>query len=180
MLLVLSGCVTTSTGTSGSRHKLYESLTDLIGDAGRVVAGSVVSQTETVEHELTLTVSTFEVEREFQPESLGVELHERARPENALGPLPARQPGAGETIVIRQYGSATAQTNVAPLLIPGETYLLFINLSGLEGSAASQYYVTGSDAGIYLEAGVPSEFERVSKEAGDVLPTVVTETDLAP
>jgi hypothetical protein len=180
MLLLLSGCTATSTGSSGSRYKLYESLTDLIQDAGRVVAGSVVRQTETVEHELTLTVSTFEIEREFLPESLGVQLDERARPENAPGPLPAQQPGVGATIEIRQYGSATTQTTAGPLLVPGEKYLLFINLSGLDGSAASQFYVTGSDAGIYRETGVPSEFERVSKEAGDVLPHVITESDLAP
>jgi hypothetical protein len=180
LLMVLSGCTTTSTSSSGSRHKLYESMTDLIEDTGRVVAGSVASQTETVEHEMTLTISTFEIETEFRPKSLGVELDERALPENALGPLPVQQPGASETIEVRQYGSAATLATLAPLLVPGEKYLLFVNLSGLEGAAASQFYVTGSDAGIYRETGVPSEFERVSTETGDVLPTVITEADLAP
>lgn len=180
LLLPLSGCVSTSTGSSGSRHRLYESITELIEDTGRVVVGSVASQGESIEQGTTLTISTFTIEREFRPEFLGVDLDERARPENALGPLPAHPPGETETIEVRQYGSATMQSTVAPLLVPDETYLLFINLTGLEGAAASQFYVTGSDAGIYRAAGVPSEFERVSTETGDVLPDVLTEADLAP
>lgn len=155
-------------------------MTDLIEDAGRVVVGSVLSQREVVEQETLHTISTIEVQKEFQPRSLGVELHERARPENARGPLSAQRPGRGETIEIRQYGSATMQETVAPLLIAGETYLLFINLTGLEGAAASQYYITGSEAGIYRGAGGPRGFERVAKEPGDKLPELIKESELAP
>lgn len=72
----------------------------------------------------------------------------------------------------------------------GSNYLLFLVHSGLSGDLASQYYVTGADAGIYLAAatakakvqtGTATEqdisggtFNRVNNDSGDNLPATLT------
>lgn len=94
-----------------------------------------------------------------------------------------------KTVVVRQTGSTKNQTAGA-IMTTGSTYLLFLVRSGLSGDLASQYYVTGADAGIYLasttakakaQTGSATEqdisgetFNRVNCNSGDNLHATLT------
>jgi len=55
-----------------------------------------------------------------------------------------------------------------PRLVRGGQYALFLTPTMLSGEAASQYYVTGAEAGIYVRDG--DVFRRVATDSGDTLP----------
>lgn len=95
---------------------------------------------------------------------------------------------AGEMVKVRQTGSAD-QPSGETFLQQGDTYLLYLTLSGLDGDLAGQYYVTGATAGVYQAFGgvkAPGRivepqsdsadddvFRRVNMDSGDTLPAFI-------
>lgn len=83
-------------------------------------------------------------------------------------------------VVVRQIGSKD-QPPPAPLMEVDNTYLLYLTPSGLQGDLASQYYVTGGNAGLYVAeqtnshsaASVPT-FVQVDAAEGEGLPSTIT------
>lgn len=82
-----------------------------------------------------------------------------------------KQLAIGDLVEVRQVGTNTSPTPV-PLMTKGTTYLIYLTLSGLSGDRASQYYITGSNAGLYVAAG-NDEFKQVMKEDGEGLPATI-------
>lgn len=84
-----------------------------------------------------------------------------------------------KSITVRLSGT----TEQSPLK-NGAKYAFFLVHSGLEGALATQYYVTGSTAGIYEIAGREDRSEtvrnlvRVDKGSGDTLPETLSLSDL--
>jgi hypothetical protein len=77
----------------------------------------------------------------------------------------ATDPAAvGETVEVRQDG--------APALEVGHEYLLFLTPTMLPAEAATQYFVTGAVAGLYVRRG--DDFQRVVADSGDTLPDTIT------
>jgi len=79
----------------------------------------------------------------------------------------------GSKVVVRQVGSASQITEV-PLMKVGRQYLLYLTPSGLPGERATQFYVTGANAGVYAQSGDPSSFKQVQRRDGEDLPVTVT------
>ena len=161
-----SGNATTSKGEN-SRAKMYDSVKAITDDSDLVVVGTVADQkvVQDIDDETDFTLSTVKV-------------------------ITTKKGDAGdETVVVRQTGSTKNQTAGA-MMKTGSTYLLFLVHSGLAGDLASQYYVTGADAGIYLasatakaktQTGTATEqdiseetFNRVNSDSGDNLPATLT------
>ena len=161
-----SGNATTSKGEI-SRVKMYDSVKAITDDSDLVVVGTVADQkvVQDIDNETDFTLSTVKV-------------------------ITTKKGDAGdETVVVRQTGSTKNQTAGA-MMKTGSTYLLFLVHSGLSGDLASQYYVTGADAGIYLapatakakaQTGTATEqdisgetFNRVNSDSGDNLPATLT------
>ena len=102
---------------------------------------------------MDFTLSTFEVQSTQKGEASGV-------------------------ITVRQTGS-TRQTPPTGLLGVGQRYLLYLTPSGLSGEQASQFYVTGMNAGIYKaaegaqtggETSSGSTFTQADPDPADNLP----------
>ena len=161
-----SGNATTSKGEI-SRVKMYDSVKAITDDSDLVIVGTVANQrvVQDIDDETDFTLSTVKV-------------------------ITTKKGDAGdETVVVRQTGSTKNQTAGA-MMKTGSTYLLFLVHSGLSGDLASQYYVTGADAGIYLasatakakaQTGTATEqdisgetFNRVNSDSGDNLPATLT------
>ncbi|MBF4609404.1 hypothetical protein [Curtobacterium sp. VKM Ac-1393] len=164
-IAALAGCVSSS--SHGSRVEFYSSTADLSDASTLVVSGTVTEQhvAQDIEGSGDFTLST---------------LHVADAPKDADGV------DAGSDIVVRQLGS-TANPGPAAFLEDGGTYLLYLTASGLDGDLASQYYVTGGEAGLYEEATQTaakrsastsdvSTFTKVPEgdEGGDTLPEQVT------
>lgn len=136
LLCALTGCSAPSAGTTtggsgshASRVQFYDSIPDLADDSTAVVVATVGDQHEAndITEDTDFTLSDVTVVEAPKPDE-------------------ATQPGA--TITVRQFGSKE-QPPVATLLEPGRTYLLYLTATGLDGELGSQYYVTGSSAGLY-------------------------------
>ncbi|WP_345435707.1 hypothetical protein [Microbacterium gilvum] len=88
-------------------------------------------------------------------------------------------PAAGPEIIVRQDGG-TEQAPPAELVEVGDTHLLYLTASELEGDVASQYYVTGANTGIYAASqdtagcGTSQVFEQVVAETGQDLPAQIS------
>lgn len=160
-VILLAGCSTSAqpSGSAGSRVKFYSSVSELAGDSAVIVAGAVTAQRTATDIDpvTTFTISTVTV-RSLKK---GTALH------------------PGSTLEVRQFGSATNH-GPALLLAIGSEYLLYLTASGLSGPLASQYYVTGGNAGLY-KAALPStsdkdgaSFTQMQIDKGDSLPTAVT------
>lgn len=148
----------------GTRHTLYTSLEALASDSSDVVRVVVLDQTE-VEDDLPYTLSTVEVRETYHPSSLG-------RNVDRDGTLQE-----GEHAVIRQFGGASWEELPAAIVAPGETYLLFVTPTMLDGAEA-EYYVTGGSAGLY-RPGTDGRFAHVGLDEGDALPDPLSEHDLS-
>jgi len=147
---VLSGC---SQSSSGSRHSLYESIAALAADSSSIVIGTVMAQSM----QDGATVSSVEVTNAPANPQLGANLAED------VDPAPV-----GATVEVRQ--------DAPPFLEAQEQYLLFLTPTGLSGSQATQFFITGSVAGLYVRDG--QEFRRVVDDSGDTLPdTIATAGD---
>jgi hypothetical protein len=80
-------------------------------------------------------------------------------------------PTRDSIITIDQVG--TREDTESPLLVPGETYLLFLTSAATDGAATSpSYFPTGVWAGIYRRDRT-DDFSRVTSEL-DVLPDHLT------
>lgn len=159
--LALAGCSSGSetSGSDGSRVKLYSSVAELAADSVVVVSGTVTAQRTAADIDpvTPFTISTISVTSVVKGAGLAT----------------------GAVIEVRQMGSAK-QVGPAPLMTVGSGYLVYLTASGLAGSLASQYYVTGGTAGLYAaspsgaSARSSNSFSRVDSGEGDQLPSSVT------
>ena len=159
-VVLFAGCSSspTTSGSDGSRVKSYSSLAALAGDSTVIVSGTVTAQRTAADIDpvTPFTISTVTVQA--APKGAGLV--------------------AGSTVEVRQFGS-TKQIGPAPLLTMGSHYLLYLTASGLSGPLASQYYVTGGDAGLYAappSAKGNSSFNQMRSDKNDKLPAAVTLT----
>ncbi|KAB7789847.1 hypothetical protein [Bifidobacterium leontopitheci] len=141
-----------SAESCASRAKLYDSLKALAADSDLIVAGRV-SGVKTVPDSEDVSLLSVDVTRGIKGAS-----------------------GVGY-VTVRQEGFCGQERGKA--LAKGDTVLLFLDASGLSGNLASQYYVTGADAGVYQAADVKGSadgltFDRVNKDSGDTLPASLT------
>ncbi|MFT4295713.1 MAG: hypothetical protein QM582_09910 [Micropruina sp.] len=151
-------------GGEGSRHQIYASLEELIGDSALIVAGTV-SGVSAVNQGMAQTAATVSVAVRYFPEDLG-----RAPSD---GGDPADPPRSASSVRVLQVG--TPWMGPAPTLQPGSSYLLFLSRSGLDGDFADVYFVTGGVAGMYR--GVDgTRFTRVSDEDPGLPATITRET----
>lgn len=128
-------------GAHGSRVRFYDSLKAITKDSTLVVVGTAGPQT--VADDLNTGV-------DFTRTEFGV-----SKVLKHKGELPQNN-----SIIVRQDGSnipaqenAASQSPSTPLLESGKTYMLFLTVAtGLPGELASQYYVTGANAGLYMDA----------------------------
>lgn len=140
-LLLSTGCTPEAPEerhVSATRTKTYSSQDELIKDSALIVIGVAESQTvaRDLDPDLDFTITQFNVLRTIKG-------------------TPAR------TIMVRQTGSV-AQGAPTEILTKGEEYLLYLTPSNLPGKLASQYYVTGLNAGIYQKQD-PSAADRTSQ-----------------
>ena len=162
LVVVLAGCSSTSTndGSHTSRVELYDSVASMAEDSSAVVVGTVSGQRTVADIDQTthFTLSTITVTS--TPKSDG-------------------SVAEGSTVIVRQIGSVE-QPAPTPLLEIGTTYLLYLTPSGLSGELASQFYITGGNAGLYQAKGSVDQqteeqiFIQVEKEEGENLPSELT------
>lgn len=171
LTLLLAGCVTQHS-SHGSRVMLYDSVDALVADSTVVVVGTVRASepTNDLRDVGPFTVSTLDVEDVVPVTGL----REDARDQAALV--------AGEPIRVRQLGDSK-QPGPVEFLRTGETYLLFLRPTSLDGDAASDYYVTGGTAGIFLERGGSNpptfiHYDELFGPSGDNLPGEISLSDL--
>lgn len=163
-----TACAGTS-GGSGSRAVLYDSLESVQKDSEAAVLVTITDQKEFARTDTAsaFVASTATVDEPFTPASLG-----EKKGTTAIA--------AGATITVRQLG-ALGESEGTPMLQPGTQYLLFIVPTEAPGAKSDEFYITGGTAGMYqLEAGVRAAsgtFEKVGDE-GDKLPATITLEDL--
>jgi len=144
--VLAAGC---SQSSSGSRHTLYDSVESLAADSSSIVVGTVSAQST----EGDVTISSVEVGNAPTNPQLAANLPDRTEPA-----------AVGETVAVRQDDSS-------PALELGKEYLLFLTPTMLSGDAATQYFVTGAVAGLYVRQD--DEFRRVVRDSGDTLPDTI-------
>ncbi|KRF08951.1 hypothetical protein ASH00_04545 [Arthrobacter sp. Soil782] len=155
------------TTTQGEAHaarvKLYPSLKSMADDSTAVVVGTVTAQrvAADIDPATDFTISTISV----------------TSAKRSNGSVKS-----GTTVEVRQFGSAN-QVPLVPLMEVGGTYLVYLTASGLPGELGTQFYVTGSNAGLYqaavsgpLRQGDISKtvFTQVAAEEGEALPAETT------
>ncbi|HET8927452.1 MAG TPA: hypothetical protein VFN24_06430 [Microbacterium sp.] len=153
-------------GSHGSRHYLYSSLDDLVGDAKVVVVGTVESSSPAQVDGAAFTEFNIAVEEELFPPSLGqkpIDEHTPAYTKESLG---------ADAIIVRQVGAPG--TGPAPDLKIGEEYLLFLSPTGLPDDPDTTFYITGGTAGMFTSEN--GAFTRLSDE--DELPRTLSLSDL--
>lgn len=165
LVLAASGC--SSQGVSGSRHTIYDSYESLAADSAAVVIGRVASQYEDTLEGASVphTVSVVEVVEEPTVEGVAAKLEANR----------AVSLSSGTVIEVRQLGGADFEETPAPLMRVGEEYLLFLTPSGLDGEFASQYFVTGANAGLFTIDG--DDFTQLT-DSPDRFPTSGDLTEL--
>lgn len=150
-------------GSEMSRVRLYSSVAELAADSRLVIEGTVTGQSVAadVDAMTDFTLSEVKVVRSMRGADRVV---------------------AGDSVVVRQLGSDKQHPPV-PILVSGHVYLLYLTPSGLEGSLSSQYYVTGANAGIYVEQptgqaknGAAKTFAQVQRQPGETLPSDLSDT----
>ncbi|WP_289093881.1 hypothetical protein [uncultured Bifidobacterium sp.] len=158
------------TGTEVSRVKLYQSTEQMADDSDLIVVGSVSN---------TRTVQDLDDTTDFTLANVKV-----------LATI--KGDADDDTIVVRQTGSVE-QGDSELLISSGDTVMLFLVHSGLDGELADQYYITGATAGLYSIDAVDSmsslargddspaddaHFQRVDMQSGDSLPQTLTMEDV--
>lgn len=163
-----SGGVSDSTQGSGSdmsRVRLYSNVAELAADSKLVVEGTATGQSvaDDVDPTTDFTLSEVTIVKVLRG---------------------ANNIKVGNSIVVRQMGSGK-QTPPVPILVPGQVYLLYLTPSGLDGPLSSQYYITGANAGIYVQpstglapavAGTATQFSQVQRQTGENLPASLSDT----
>lgn len=173
--LLLTACAspTVEYGITGDRAEFYQSIDELVA-ASTSVATVQVTAREEVGDEIKDTIVTASVDSVYEPQNLGSGI------EWALTPL-----APGEEVRIYQYGTADT-ASLAPILEPGQHYLLFLvrasdeeNGYKADNPRAGTFDIVGVEAGIYeassdLARSAPqaedSAYTRANSESGDNLP----------
>ena len=165
-----AGTAAPRTGTETSRAKLYQSAEQMADDSDLIVVGSVGD---------TRTVQDLDDTTDFTLADVKV-----------LTTI--KGDAGGDTVVVRQTGSPE-QSGSDLLMSSGDTVMLFLVHSGLDGELADQYYITGATAGLYSIDAVDSmsslargddspaddaHFQRVDMQSGDSLPQTLTMEDV--
>ena len=151
LLMLQVGCAPSPvTDGEGSRAVLYDSIDGLASDSTAIVIGTVTDQRTDGD----TTVSTLEVLSAPDSPQLG-----------ATAP-DADPVSVGDTVAVRQDPASR------PLLEEGEDYALWLTPTMLGGDAANEFFITGSNAGMYLVDGDIAR--RVAMETGDELPETMT------
>lgn len=155
LLMLQVGCAASSvvSGGDGSRAVLYDSIDGLASDSTAIVIGTVTDQ----HTEGDTTIS-----------SLGV-LSAPTSPQLGATAPEAEPISVGDTVAVRQDPSSR------PLLELGKEYALWLTPTMLPDDAANEFFITGSNAGMYLVDGDIAR--RVTTETGDELPETITITD---
>lgn len=160
----LAGCggASQTSGSSGSRHRVYESLDAMVDDSDLVLVGTAGDQRVVSDGEGSAMTSTL----------TDLAVDDVLRADDATS--------AGSTTTVRQVTTAKGWTSSEPdsPLRPGERYLLFLNHSGLPGRAATDLFPVGVVAGIYRAEG--DAFTRIAPDSGDDLPLTLTAEQLRP
>lgn len=118
-------------GAELSRVRLYANVGELAADSKLVVTATVTSQSvaDDIDPRTDFTISRMTILKSMRGSD---------------------SVKAGDEVVVRQLGSSE-QAPPVPLLDQGQVYLLYLTPSGLTGKLAEQYYVTGANAGIYVQ-----------------------------
>jgi len=153
LLLGPTGCssVATDESSAGSRATLYDSIDELAADSTAIISGVVTDQFT----EGDTTVSVIPVDNApFSPQLAA-----------NIG-MPPSDIQVGDTVRVRQDPSSR------PLLEIGKEYFLWLTPTMLPGAPASQFFITGSNAGIYISDGETAQ--RAAPDSGDDLPPTIT------
>lgn len=152
LALLTSGCVSGSStdDASGSRAVLYDSIEGLASDSTAIVVGTVTEQRTDGD----ATVSTVDVISAPASPGLG-------------STAPEAEPVVvGDLVEVRQDPSSR------PLLEVGAEYALWLTPTMLPDAAASQFFITGSNAGLYIVDGDVAR--RAATDTGDDLPDTIS------
>ncbi|MEV7693771.1 hypothetical protein AB0N73_10630 [Microbacterium sp. NPDC089189] len=151
LALLASGCASGSSvdDASGSRAVLYDSIEGLASDSTAIVIGTVTEQRTDGD----ATISTIEVSNAPWSPGLG-----STAPEAELVVV-------GDLVDVRQDPASR------PLLEVGTEYALWLTPTMLPDDAASQFFITGSNAGMYVVDGDIAR--RGATDTGDDLPDTI-------
>lgn len=143
-VFLTSGC-SSLVQTEGSRHHIYASLDELIGDSDLAIEGTVVGQSTIEDADGgTLTALTLATTIQYSPRGLGLKPVDAGAVRSAAPQLTSKE------VQVLQAGAPGV--GPAPTLKAGTDYLLFLTHSGLKGKLADAYFVTGAAAGIFEAA----------------------------
>lgn len=159
-----------SIGDSYSRTKLYDSIDALASDSAAIIVG---------------TIRQSSIVQDIPHVTMDFTIHDVLVLDVIRGSIQA-----GDSIIVRQMGSVNWNSEIGTILDEGETVLLFLERSGLDGELASHFYVTGATAGIYrldpmdavqmtdMTPGQLSKtdlhFIRMDADSGDLIPGNLT------
>lgn len=148
-----------STSTEFSRVKLYETLDDLAADSSLIVIGTAEAVEVTHDIDGLTPFSVFNV---------------------AVSEVLKGDVAVGDTVVMRQTGGE----GDPGVLEDGQTALLYLTPTGLDGELASQYYPVGVTAGVYVLDGdvaalsadndSAATFSHTVTDTGDSIPNVLS------
>lgn len=153
---LLSSCAIE--GSHGSRHEIYNSVSEMLEYSSDVVVGTVSKQDVVEDGDFgDMTLVTFDVAEVYAPAGTGKRWADENVPIGTVLP--------GHTITIRQHGAPHYSEAPAPFLEPGTGYLLFLNPAGLDGDAGTHFTIVGVVAGIYVDDGSNSFTAITATEA---------------
>jgi len=150
-----------------SRIKLYGSVRELAADSALIIIATPQSQVVTADIDglIDFTLATVRIDQVIK------------------GPAGVK---TGSLIVVRQTGAYERtglekepnlpQAPPVPLLEMGARYLLYLTPSGLDGDKASQFYITGANAGLY-KAADDRNYRQVQRQQDENLPTSMAAED---
>lgn len=158
--LLTAGCsqVSTQKYSEVSRVRSFASESELSSASDLVVIGTVTKQSSVKAKDFVddLLISTISLERDLKGK-------------------------ADAKMNVRQFQVQIDGEKSTDLKV-GKSYLLYLTLTGLQGDAADDYYVTGVDSGIYeqvLSATAEKKYTRVAHLQGDKLPESLTESEVS-
>jgi hypothetical protein len=166
VLATMTGLAACTQGGEISRLPPYDSVQALADDSALIVVGTPERQwvATDIDGELEFTLSSFADDRVV------------AGPGDVTpgDQLVVRQTGASDTA-----GQGQDSPPLAPFLTIGSSYLLYLVATGLDGDLASQYYITGIDAGLYIatDPNDPGHFEKLQDSGWDHLPSTLSEQE---
>lgn len=171
--LLLSACSPGVTIMEGSRYKLYDTIPDLAADSTQVVVVHVRDRWDnpsTTDPDGTANAPTVTSVGDVVETLTSATLASALDVPEARGVSPA---APGDEIKIVQMGATDMAATPAPLLEPGQTYLLFLSVPDEPHDGA--FWVTGADAGIFQSDG---EGFTQPVDSGDAFPATITRDDL--